>query len=333
MADATSSLEKAEISAARADASLLIRGLHKAFADVKAVDGIDLAVHPGECFGLLGPNGAGKTTTIEICEGLTDPDSGKVEILGLNWKNNAKELRQRIGIQLQETQFPDKLTVEEALRLFRSFYRRSIDIEDSIRTAQLEEKRRSRIGGLSGGQKQRLAMATALVGDPELLFLDEPTTGLDPQARRHLWDLVDNLKQSGRTIILTTHYMEEAERLCDRVAIMDHGKVIALGTPKELIATVGGEEIVEFAAGSTTHQSPEALHAAVVEALKTIPGVESHRVDASVHQLSVDELHTTVPLIFAALEEQGLHMNDFRTHSATLEDVFVRLTGRNLRDE
>jgi ABC-2 type transport system ATP-binding protein len=333
MADATSSLEKAEMSAARANASLLIRGLHKAFADVKAVDGIDLAVHPGECFGLLGPNGAGKTTTIEICEGLTDPDSGTVEILGFNWSHNAKELRQRIGIQLQETQFPDKLTVEEALRLFRSFYRRGIDIEDSIRTAQLEEKRRSRIGGLSGGQKQRLAMATALVGDPELLFLDEPTTGLDPQARRHLWDLVDNLKQSGRTIILTTHYMDEAERLCDRVAIMDHGKVIALGTPKELIATVGGEEIVEFAAGSATHQSPEALHAAVVEALKTIPGVESHLVDASVHQLSVDELHTTVPLIFAALEEQGLHMNDFRTHSATLEDVFVRLTGRNLRDE
>ncbi|MFZ0304476.1 MAG: ABC transporter ATP-binding protein [Terracidiphilus sp.] len=313
--------------------TLLIRGLKKAFADVQAVDGIGLEVRAGECFGLLGPNGAGKTTTIEICEGLTEPDSGTVELLGLNWKTGAKELRQRIGIQLQETQFPDKLTVEEILRVFRSFYHRGIDIDVSIKTAQLEEKRRSRIGGLSGGQKQRLAMATALVGDPELLFLDEPTTGLDPQARRHLWDLVDALKQSGRTIILTTHYMEEAERLCDRVAIMDHGKVIALGTPKELIATVGGEEIVEFAVDSVPQLTTEAAHRDVAATLTAITGVKSHRVDASVHQLSVDELHVTVPLIFASLEQQGLHLNDFRTHSATLEDVFVRLTGRNLRDE
>lgn len=313
--------------------TLLIRGLKKAFADVQAVDGIGLEVRAGECFGLLGPNGAGKTTTIEICEGLTEPDSGTVELLGLNWKTGAKELRQRIGIQLQETQFPDKLTVEEILRVFRSFYHRGIDIDVSIKTAQLEEKRRSRIGGLSGGQKQRLAMATALVGDPELLFLDEPTTGLDPQARRHLWDLVDALKQSGRAIILTTHYMEEAERLCDRVAIMDHGKVIALGTPKELIATVGGEEIVEFAVDSVPQLTTEAAHRDVAATLTAITGVKSHRVDASVHQLSVDELHVTVPLIFASLEQQGLHLNDFRTHSATLEDVFVRLTGRNLRDE
>src|SRR5580658_2964469 len=235
-----------------ASCALCIRGLRKSFAApraeaVRAVDGIDLEVHPGECFGLLGPNGAGKTTTIEICEGLTAPDAGTVELLGLNWKSGANELRQRIGVQLQETQFPEKLTVEEILRLFRSFYRRGLTIDESIRIAQLEEKRRARVGGLSGGQKQRLAMATALVGDPELLFLDEPTTGLDPQARRHVWDLVERLKQAGRTIILTTHYMEEAERLCDRVAIMDHGKVIALGSPRELIETVGGEDIVEFA--------------------------------------------------------------------------------------
>ncbi|MDR3793699.1 MAG: ABC transporter ATP-binding protein [Terracidiphilus sp.] len=306
--------------------ALLIRGLKKAFADVQAVDGIDLEVAPGECFGLLGPNGAGKTTTIEICEGLTAPDEGTVELLGLSWLTGAKELRQRIGIQLQETQFPDKMTVEETLRLFRSFFRHGIAVDESIRTAQLEEKRRSRVGGLSGGQKQRLAMATALVGDPELLFLDEPTTGLDPQARRHLWDLVEGLKQAGRTIILTTHYMDEAERLCDRVAIMDHGRVIALGTPQQLIATVGGEDIVEFAVTS----QEAALDA---EALKAIPGVRSHRVDEALHQLSVSELHTSVPRIFAALEEQGLHLSEFRTHSATLEDVFVRLTGRNLRDE
>ncbi|HEY1804626.1 MAG TPA: ABC transporter ATP-binding protein [Terracidiphilus sp.] len=334
-----------------AGAALRIRGLKKAFADVQAVDGIDLDVAKGECFGLLGPNGAGKTTTIEICEGLTAADEGTVELLGLNWQTGADELRQRIGVQLQETQFPDKLTVEEALRLFRSFYRNGITVDESIKLAQLEEKRRSRVGGLSGGQKQRLAMATSLVGNPELLFLDEPTTGLDPQARRHLWDLVEELKQAGRTIILTTHYMDEAERLCDRVAIMDHGKVIAMGTPKELIATVGGEDIVEFAVSTPVpkgegpgapmsgsfppKQSLDGASGLVLntEALTAIPGVQSHRVDASVHQLSVSELHTAVPRIFAALEEQGLHLSEFRTHSATLEDVFVRLTGRNLRDE
>jgi ABC-2 type transport system ATP-binding protein len=325
-------------------AALRIRGLKKAFADVRAVDGVDLEVTAGECFGLLGPNGAGKTTTIEICEGLTDPDEGVVELLGLNWKTGAKELRRRIGIQLQETQFPDKLTVEETLRMFRSFYKRGISVDELIRTAQLEEKRGSRVGGLSGGQKQRLAMACALVGDPELLFLDEPTTGLDPQARRHLWDLVDGLKQAGRTIILTTHYMDEAERLCDRVAIMDHGKVIALGTPQQLIGTVGGEDIVEFAVSDSqvSESRPfDGLRAgsgaprAEVDAalLTSIGGVHSHRVDAGLHQLSVSELHVAVPRIFAALKEQGLHLSEFRTHSATLEDVFVRLTGRNLRDE
>src|SRR5580658_2438416 len=216
--------------------SLLLRGLRKAFGEVVAVDGLDLEVTRGECFGLLGPNGAGKTTSIEICEGLTAPDAGTVELLGLNWASNEKQLRQRIGIQLQETQFPDKLTVDETLRLFRSFFYHGISVEESIRTAQLEEKRHARVGTLSGGQKQRLAMACALVGDPELLFLDEPTTGLDPQARRHLWDLVDELKKSGRTIILTTHNMDEAQRLCDRVGIMDHCKIIALGTPQQLIA-------------------------------------------------------------------------------------------------
>jgi ABC-2 type transport system ATP-binding protein len=308
--------------------SLSLSGLRKTFGDVVAVDHLDLEVLRGECFGLLGPNGAGKTTTIEICEGLTDPDAGTVTLLGLSWKAAGKELRQRIGIQLQETQFPDKLTVEETLRLFRSFFHRGIGVDEAIRIAQLEEKRTARVGGLSGGQKQRLAMACALVGDPELLFLDEPTTGLDPQARRHLWDLVDDLKRAGRTIILTTHYMDEAERLCDRVAIMDHGRIIALGTPAQLIASVGGDHIVEFAV--TDDGVREELDAAP---LKEIPGVQSHRVDAGVHQLSVKNLHTTVPRVFSALAAMGLHPSEFRTHSASLEDVFVGLTGRNLRDE
>ncbi len=309
--------------------ALSISGLRKTFADVVAVDGIDLEVLRGECFGLLGPNGAGKTTTIEICEGLTAPDAGAVTLLGLDWQRSPRELRQRIGVQLQETQFPEKLTVEETLGLFRSFYRQGMSVEETIRMAQLEEKRSSRVGTLSGGQKQRLAMGCALVGDPELLFLDEPTTGLDPQARRHLWDLVDQLRNAGRTIILTTHYMEEAERLCDRVAIMDHGQIIALGTPPQLIASVGGDHIVEFAVASNdTANDP--VDGALLTA---IPGIQSHRVDAGLHQLSVGELHTTVPRIFAALAGMGLRPSEFRTHSATLEDVFVGLTGRNLRDE
>ena len=319
--------------------SLSLRGLRKTYADVVAVDHLDLEVARGECFGLLGPNGAGKTTTIEICEGLTPADEGTVKLLGLDWKTATKELRQRIGIQLQETQFPDKLTVLETLRLFRSFYDRGIPVDDAIRIAQLEEKRTARVGGLSGGQKQRLAMACALVGDPELLFLDEPTTGLDPQARRHLWDLVDELKQAGRTIILTTHYMDEAERLCDRVAIMDHGRIIALGTPQQLIASVGGDHIVEFAVMRADAARADAASAGAIRGeldaapLKQIPGVQSHRVDAGIHQLSVKDLHTTVPRIFSALTEMGLHLSEFRTHSASLEDVFVGLTGRNLRDE
>ncbi len=305
--------------------ALLLLDLRKLYGDVAAVNGLNLEVKRGECFGLLGPNGAGKTTTIEICEGLTSPDSGTVQMLGLTWRDHAAELRQRIGVQLQETQFPDKLTVEETLRLFRSFFHRGLTIEHSIQMAQLEEKQKARVGGLSGGQKQRLAMACALVGDPELLFLDEPTTGLDPQSRRNLWDLVDGLRMAGRTIVLTTHYMDEAERLCDRVAVMDQGRVIALGTPGELIASVGGEQIVEFAIAASAPFNPAAL--------MEISGVQSHRLDAGLHQLSVSELHTAVPRIFECLAAEGLELSEFRTHSATLEDVFVALTGRNLRDE
>jgi ABC-2 type transport system ATP-binding protein len=305
--------------------ALIISRLHKSFAEVTAVDGLDLQVSRGECFGLLGPNGAGKTTTIEMCEGLTAPDSGTITLLGYNWRDHSSELRQRIGIQLQETQFPEKVTVEEIISLFRSFFHKNLSVEESISLAQLQEKRNSRVGTLSGGQKQRLAMACALVGDPDLVFLDEPTTGLDPQARRNLWDLVEELKINGRTIILTTHYMEEAERLCDRVAVMDHGRIIAIGSPKELIASVGGNQIVEFAVSAGSIVDPAIFTA--------IPGIQSHRVHAGQHQISVSELHTAMPRIFSLIEEHHLELAEFRTHSATLEDVFVALTGRKLRDE
>jgi ABC-2 type transport system ATP-binding protein len=307
------------------DAALVIRELRKSFANVVAVNGLNLEVRRGECFGLLGPNGAGKTTTIEICEGLTSPDSGRVQMLGYSWSDHADELRQRIGIQLQETHFPEKLTVEEVISLFRSFFRQGLTTQQAITMVQLDEKRKSRVGGLSGGQKQRLAMACALVGDPELLFLDEPTTGLDPQARRNLWDLISQMRAAGRTIILTTHYMDEAERLCDRVAVMDHGRVIALGSPDELISSIGGHQIVEFATDADA-----ILNAAM---LSRIQGVQSHRVHAGLHQLFVSELHTTAPRIFESLTAQGIDLTEFRTHSATLEDVFVSLTGRKLRNE
>lgn len=249
--------------------ALVVRGLRKAYSDVVAVDGLELDVMTGECFGLLGPNGAGKTTTIEICEGLLERDSGDLEVLGMTWEKDAAGLRERLGIQLQETQLSDKLSVSETLRLFRSFYDRGREVSDVIEAVQLGEKRDARIGTLSGGQKQRLAVACALVGNPDLLFLDEPTTGLDPQSRRQLWTLIEDFRRAGGTIVLTTHYMDEAERLCDRVAIVDHGRVIALGTPQELIDSIGAS------------------------------------------------LPPPPP----------------RASTATLEDVFVVLTGRTLRDE
>ena len=214
---------------------------------VHAVNGIDLEIRQGECFGLLGPNGAGKTTTVEILEGLNQPTSGEVEVLGLRWATDETAIRERIGVTLQETRFPDKETVREIVTLFRSFYKSGLTPDDVIARVSLESKANAFIEQLSGGQQQRLAVALALVGDPEILFLDEPTTGLDPQSRRQLWDVIRDLRDRGRTIVLTTHYMDEAERLCDRVAIIDQGKIIAQGSPGELIARLGGDHIVEFA--------------------------------------------------------------------------------------
>jgi len=247
------------------DIAFRCEGLVKRYGDVVAVDHLSLSVRRGECFGLLGPNGAGKTTTIEILEGLLGPDEGVVEVLGLQWASHEHELRQRLGIQLQETQLADKLTVEETLKLFRSFYHRGREVSELLQMVELESKRRSWVSKLSGGQKQRLSVACALAGAPDLLFLDEPTTGLDPQSRRQLWGILERFRGDGGTILLTTHYMDEAEVLCDRVGIMDQGKVIALDTPKALIATLAAPKVI--------------------------------------------------------------------THYGTLEDVFMSLTGRHLREE
>lgn len=294
---------------------------------VEAVRGLELSVRTGECFGLLGPNGAGKTTTIEIIEGLTEPTSGTVEILGMSWQHDDRSIRQRLGISLQETRLSEKLLVDETVTLFRSFYDSGPAPAEVIRQVALEEKARTRVGKLSGGQKQRLAVACALVGDPDLLLLDEPTTGLDPQSRRQLWDIIVEFRNRGRTILLTTHYMDEAERLCDRVAVVDHGKVIALGTPRELIASLGGEHVVGF-----TLETDGSAVAWYPDTLSQLPSVRSIRSENGQFSLSVEEPHVAIPAILAHLQEHGQRLASLTTRHASLEDVFVTLTGRHLRD-
>jgi ABC-2 type transport system ATP-binding protein len=304
------------------NAVITCTNLRKHYPDVKAVDGIDLEVDRGECFGLLGPNGAGKTTTIEILEGLNTADSGEVRILGMTWDRDERELRERIGVSLQETQLSEKVTVYETVRLFRSFYRNGPDPDDLLRSLSLDEKRNARVGKLSGGQKQRLAVACALVGDPDILFLDEPTTGLDPQSRIQLWEVVAGFRKRGGTVLLTTHYMEEAERLCDRVAIVDHGKRIALGTPQELIAKLEATNIIEFASDPAMEESDFAL----------IGGFHGATKRGDRWQLRVDSLAVAVPQLITAVDARGGKLQTLMTHAATLEDLFVALTGRELRD-
>lgn len=292
---------------------------------VDAVRGLDLEVREGECFGLLGPNGAGKTTTLEILEGLLEATSGQVSVLGLSWQTQAAQIREQIGISLQETRLADKLTVAETVTLFRSFYREGIEPAAAIARVSLEEKAAAYVVNLSGGQKQRLAVACALVGDPRLLFLDEPTTGLDPQSRRQLWDVIGDFKATGRTVMLTTHYMDEAERLCDRVAIVDHGRVIALGTPGELIHQLGGENIVDF-------QLAEGAATCSPEVLGQLPSVQSARATDGLFSLAVEQPHVALPALLTYLQSQGQVLASLTTRHATLEDVFVSLTGRHLRE-
>jgi ABC-2 type transport system ATP-binding protein len=305
--------------------ALRCEGVKKRYGSVTAVDGLDLQVRRGECFGLLGPNGAGKTTTIEILEGLLHADEGDVTVLGLRWATDAAALRTRLGIQLQETQLADKLTVEETLRLFRSFYPHGPAVPELLDTVELASKKDAWVSKLSGGQKQRLSVACALAGRPELLFLDEPTTGLDPQSRRQLWRVLERFRAGGGTILITTHYMDEAHAVCDRVGIMDQGRLIALGTPRELVLSLGAEHVVEFALGDG-HEVDSSL-------LASLPGVRDVRRDEARMHLSTSELHLTVPALLDLLNQRHATLSQLGTHSATLEDVFVTLTGKHLRDE
>jgi ABC-2 type transport system ATP-binding protein len=306
--------------------AVAVRDLRKDYGKVEAVRGVSFGIETGACFGLLGPNGAGKTTTVEILEGLLAATAGEVEVLGRRWGRDDHEIRERLGVCLQETVLSEKLEVGETLALFRAFYRQGRTPEAVIEEVGLGEKRRARVGELSGGQKQRLAVACALVGDPELLFLDEPTTGLDPQSRRQVWDLVRGFKTRGRTVLLTTHYMDEAEKLCDRIAVIDHGKIIAEDTPRELIRTLGGDHVIDIALDEADGAPPP-------EAFAALPAVRAVHREAGHVVLTVSEPHVALPALLDRLESAGVSLAGLSTRHASLEDVFVSLTGRHLRDE
>ena len=303
------------------------RGLVKHYGDVIAVDGIDLSVPPGICLGILGPNGAGKTTTIEMLEGLTRPDGGEIEVLGLDWQHDADAIRQRIGVQLQETRLQEKLSAYETLRMFRAFYREVRDLDEVLAVVGLSEKRDARVENLSGGQHQRLSLACALVNRPDLLFLDEPTTGLDPQARRRVWEIVETFKAGGGSVVLTTHYMEEAERLADEVLIVDHGRVIESGAPQAMIGRLEAESIVEL------HPLDGSAEALADEVFATLPGVREVRREGAAITLVVTDTQDSVGALLAHLARESIELETLHTHRPTLEDVFMALTGKHLRDE
>ena len=304
------------------DPVIRVRGLTKRYGDIEAVAGIDFDVARGEVFGLLGPNGAGKTTTVEILEGLREPDGGEVTVLGHDVTRDADVLKPRIGVSLQTASMYPKLTVTELIDLFRSFYPRSRPTAELIDALELGERKDARSADLSGGQRQRLAVALALVNDPELVFLDEPTTGLDPAARRSLWDLVRGLRADGRSVLLTTHYMEEAEILCDRLAIMDHGRILEMGTVDELVAKRFQERAVRF----------EPLAGVTDAELAALPGVSEVNGDDTETLLYTADVGPTIGALLALAEGRGLEPQGLAIRRATLEDVFLDLTGRALRD-
>jgi ABC-2 type transport system ATP-binding protein len=301
---------------------LQVENLVKRYGAVEAVRGVSFAVEEGEVFGLLGPNGAGKTTTVEILEGLRTPDSGRVSVCGLDPQESPQELKHQIGAALQATSLPDKLRVMEALRLFASFYRRHRNPEELLKRFGLEEKRNTFYSQLSGGQKQRLALAMALVNDPKVLFFDEPTSGLDPQVRREIYDIIEELRGEKKTIVMTTHYIEEAERLCDRVAIVDHGKVIALGTPRELKERSGDKTRLEVRLARPEQQ----------EALRNLDGVSECRILGDNYILQTPRPPQAIVSLVKHLEAQGNELVSLEIATPSLEDVFIELTGRRLRD-
>ncbi|HET9958328.1 MAG TPA: ABC transporter ATP-binding protein [Polyangiaceae bacterium] len=297
--------------------------LVKRYGEKVAVAGVDLEIPRGECFGLLGPNGAGKTTTVELLEGLTPKDSGRIELFGIPWGTGRdRELRARFGVQLQHTELADKLTVEEVLTLFRSFYPKGKRPEELIALLNLEEERRRQFCQLSGGQKQRVALGCALAGAPDLLFLDEPTTGLDPRARKGLWGVVENFRNAGGTVLITTHYMEEAAALCDRIAIMDAGKIIALGTPRALVDALGLVQFLEFEVQS-------ALDEAALRKLEVVQSLERR---GERYRVRVARSLSALARVFDELERQGVIPIGLSAHQATLDDVFLSLTGRGLEN-
>jgi ABC-2 type transport system ATP-binding protein len=306
------------------DLAIEARGLAKRFGPVTAVNGIDLDLARGRCLGLLGPNGAGKTTTVSMLVGLLEPDAGEIRVLGRSWRNDGDAIRERIGVQLQETALTDKLTVRELLSVFRSFYREGRSLDDVIALVGLEEKADQQYRTLSGGQRQRLALGCALVNRPELLFLDEPTTGLDPQGRRRVWEVIEQFRRDGGTVLLTTHYMEEAESLCDEVTVVDHGRVIARGTPRALIDSLGADSLIEFSL-----QDGARIEAEVLERLAGVVRVTLHEMGFVLH---VRATHESLPALLDLVRRSGYALGDLRTHRPTLEDVFVSLTGRQLRD-
>jgi ABC-2 type transport system ATP-binding protein len=301
---------------------LQVENLVKRYGDVEAVRGVSFNVEEGEVFGLLGPNGAGKTSTVEIMEGLRTLDSGRVSVCGLDPEKNAQELKHQIGAALQSTSLPDKLRVIEALRLFASFYRRHRNPEELLKRFGLQEKRNTFYSQLSGGQKQRLALAMALVNDPKVLFFDEPTAGLDPQVRREIYDIIEELRREKKTIVMTTHYIEEAERLCDRVAIVDHGTVIALGTPRELKERSGDKTRLEVRLARPEPQ----------EILKNLEGVSDCRILGDSYILHCQRPPQAIVSLVKYLESTGNELISLEIATPSLEDVFIELTGRRLRD-
>lgn len=304
--------------------SIRARGLHKSFGEVVAVDGLDLDAAPGRCLGILGPNGAGKTTTVEMLEGLCRPERGTIEILGRTWQKNARELRGLIGVQLQETLLPDKLRVAEVLRLFRSLYAKGRGVNEVLELIGLEEKRSAFVVELSGGQRQRLSLGCALVHRPEILFLDEPTTGLDPSGRRTVWEVVERFKAEGGSVVLTTHFMEEAERLADELMILDHGRCLLRGTPREIVASLGAESILEISFNSPT-SIPETE-------LAQLPGALSATSSPGHVRLGAKSFELLLPAALGLLARHQLAPTDLEMHRPTLDDVFVSLTGRELRE-